>query len=175
MGNRAFRRCVVALAGFGLLAGCGDDGSPSGITAERPAETATQPERPQARYLAELDALCKRSAEEVGALREGVGAAQRAMDYDRMVTLLEHAISLAEQDYRTVAALDVPPSERDFIAAYLGYFRRTTELSKAVARAVRRRDFDASQRLSNEARRVADERDALLNGHGGFRYCGVSN
>jgi hypothetical protein len=69
-------------------------------------------------------------------------------------------------------AIDVPPSEREFHQMYRESVERGYTLAGLLRDAIEANDIGEVSTYADEVRDTGEQRDALLDGHGGFEHCG---
>ena len=153
---------VLVLA---LLAGCGGSDSGDGEYEER------------------VDALCKKANPDLAAIQTAlvqardkaragqVKPAETFREFDRLLAEAEAATRRVTAGLREVSP---PSSEEEFHHDLIGSTEEGAANLRLQGRAARRLDAVALRNLSLEGSRISARGKGLVNGHGGFRFCGRS-
>ena len=89
-----------------------------------------------------------------------------------MVDALNEALDKRDEYMGDFDDIDVPPSEQDFHQKYRDLVERGYTLSGLLRDAIEANDISKVSAYADDIRDTSDQRDALLDGHGGFEHCG---
>jgi len=169
-------RCAIVATSI-ALAGCGGSESGGAGDTERPLRQERLSPA-EARYVEQLDALCREGDEIAARVKGEVDGLKRrllpkAEMSERVVALLDESYVESDAIRDRIRALEPPSRKERFHQRYNELSDRLVALNKSgrdsIARGARGGDLLPLRRRAN---RVIRQRGALVADHGGFRYCG---
>lgn len=161
---------VCATAVLGLVA-CG--GSEKTPVAAAPVKDDKAPTA--AEYVSELDAVCAEGNAKGTDLQEQAERMEQAGDTESALKLIrDEMLPLLDEYQGQVEALEVPSSEREFHDSYVDFNRRVHAITVTRLEQTERQGYVDSA-IETEAQKLRAERNALVDGHGGFESCGEND
>lgn len=138
-------------------------------------------DEPRRGFVAQVDALCRSTNPKLASINGAVirardqaraGEASPSETFATFETLLRQASVVSDRFAARLRAISPPPAEADFHANLLASVRDGASNVTRQATAARRQDAGALRDLSLEGSRLNARSKGLLQGHGGFRFCG---
>jgi hypothetical protein len=132
-------------------------------------------------FVAQLDGLCKRTNPKLVAINASIirardqaraGGVRPAETFATFETQLSRASVITDRLVAELRELSPPPDEEDFHADLVGSLGQGASNVKRQVKAASQQDAAALRELSLEGSRLNARTKGLVEGHGGFRYCG---
>lgn len=159
------------------IAGCGSSSGPNPEIAGKPLRPATSrsvSDAQKARYVAEAESICSRSAREARAIRRRLPTViSHSKSPEEGITngLVRPGIETLRLEATTLRRLQPRPSSRA-LEVFLGLFDPIVELGLERLRAGIAGKLDRARRLEVMIARLEDEQSASARQFG-FRLCGI--
>ena len=141
---------VAALALAGVAAGCGGGGGDDRLTKED--------------YIAQADAICKATNEEIDALGE-------PETLEEVATLAADAIKLQEDGLAELRALEPPEADEATLNEAYALVEQQVDLGRQIQEAAEAGDMEKIQELLTQGEPIDDQADAIATEYG-LTECG---
>jgi len=161
------------------LAGCDSDSEEG--DSRKPVPPAAEAQPTSDELTRRVDALCKdvnpELAETMTALTEArdasrAGRASLRETFETFATLLRRASAITKRFETRLRAIEVPRSETAFYDALIDSVEEGSSNLRRQVSAAKAQDADLLRDLSVQGSVINSRTQGVIEGHGGFRFCG---